>query len=211
MKIHSNYTLYWRVVPSGKRVVYYYAWDGNNVRRGGYSTGQTTITAAKLHCDRLFWEFAFHANSRLKVEFYEAKLPRRKACGFSSVYRDTKTKDKHNIPLPNDLINDLKELKRMNGDGFVFSLDGGVTPICRKTMYQDFHRALRQIGLSDDEITERHLHLHGWRHFFNTELLKGGLTIPQAQAITGHKSDRYTQPNPQGEGSPLDDGMVLPF
>jgi integrase len=42
-------------------------------------------------------------------------------------------------------------------------------------MYQDFHRALRNIGISDDEIAERHL--HGWRHFFNTELLKGGLTI----------------------------------
>jgi hypothetical protein len=29
--------------------------------------------------------------------------------------------------------------------------------------------------------------------FFNTELLKGGLTIPQAQAVTGHKSDRMTE------------------
>ena len=108
-------------------------------------------------------------------------------------YRDTKTKDKCNIPLPDGLIGELKELKRMNGEGFVFSLDGGATPMCRKTMYQDFHRALRNIGMSDDEIRERHLHLHGWRHFFNTELLKGGLTIPQAQAVTGHKSDRMTE------------------
>jgi hypothetical protein len=60
-------------------------------------------------------------------------------------------------------------------------------------MYQDFHRALRNIGISDDEIAERHLHLHGWRHFFNTELLKGGLTIPQTQAVTGHKSERMTE------------------
>jgi integrase len=108
-------------------------------------------------------------------------------------YRDTKTKDKHNIPLPDDLIQDLMGLKQMNGDGFVFSLDNGVTPICRNTMYKDFHRALRNIGISDDEIAERHLHLHGWRHFFNTELLKGGLTIPQTQAITGHKSVRMTE------------------
>jgi hypothetical protein len=60
-------------------------------------------------------------------------------------------------------------------------------------MYQDFHRALRNIGISDDEIAERHLHLHGWRHFLNTELLKGGLTIPQTQAVTRHKSDRMTE------------------
>jgi integrase len=77
-------------------------------------------------------------------------------------YRDTKTKDKHSVPLPENLINDLLELKRMNGEGFVFSLDGGATPICRRTMYDDFHRALKNIGMSDDEITERHLHLHGW-------------------------------------------------
>jgi integrase len=108
-------------------------------------------------------------------------------------YRDTKTKDKHNLPLPKDLIKDLEELKTMNGDGFVFSLDGGATPICRNTMYQDYRRALRNIGISDDEIAERHLHLHAWRHFFNTELLKGGLTMPQTQAVTGHKSDRMTE------------------
>jgi integrase len=356
MKIHSNYTLYWRVVPSGKRVVYYYAWDENNKRRGGYSTGQATITAAKLHCDRLlregklipnsdfmptfaeyaqgWWEWetcaylkkrrkrasltqAYADNNRknlknqlipyfgdmplnkitkddvenwfddmierdyqnttingwfgtLKTMLIEAverrlipkdptdrmqrlindrkeikiitpdefgklfvgdwrrvwdndhisytanKLAALTGMRASEVlglkgcfvygdhiylckqfdeygYRDTKTKDKHSIPLPENLINDLLELKRMNGEGFVFSLDGGATPICRRTMYDDFHRALKNIGMSEDEITERHLHLHGWRHFFNTELLKGGLTIPQAQAVTGHKSERMTE------------------
>jgi hypothetical protein len=81
----------------------------------------------------------------------------------------------------------------MNGDGFLFSLDGGATPICRRTMYDYFHMALENIGISSDEIAERHLHLHAWRHFFNTELLKGGLTIPQTQAVTGHKTERMTE------------------
>jgi integrase len=108
-------------------------------------------------------------------------------------YRDTKTKDKHNIPLPAEVINNLKDLRAMNGDGFVFSLDGGATPICRRTMYDDFHRALENIGISEDEIAERHLHLHGWRHFFNTELLMGGLSVPQTQMITGHKTERMTE------------------
>jgi integrase len=356
MKIHSNYTLYLRIVPSGKRVYYYYAWDENNVRRGGWSTGQSTVTAARLHCDKLLkagklipdsgfmptfaeyaqgwweWETCVYLKKRRKrrnltmsyadnnkknvknhlvpyfgemplnritreevenwlddliekdyqntsingylgtlktmlieavarkiltanpvekmeklvndrrdikiitpAEFKKlfvgnwrrvwdndhisytanklAGLTGMRACEVLGLrggfvyddhiylckqfdeygYRDTKTKDKHNIPLPADMINDLLELKRMNGEGFVFSLDGGATPMCRKTMYQDFHRALRNIGMSDDEIGERHLHLHGWRHFFNTELLKGGLTIPQAQAVTGHKSDRMTE------------------
>jgi integrase len=107
-------------------------------------------------------------------------------------YRPTKTKDKHNIPLTADLINELKEIKRKNGEGFIFSLDNGETPMRRRTMYDQYHMALRNIGISDDEIAERHLHLHAWRHFFNTEMLKGGMTIPQAQAITGHKSERMT-------------------
>jgi integrase len=104
----------------------------------------------------------------------------------------------------------------MNGDGFVFSLDGGATPVCRKTMYQDFHRALRNIGISDDEISERHLHLHGWRHFFNTELLKGGLTIPQTQAVTRHKSERMTEwylhfdPNEFAQARKVQENLLKP-
>jgi len=49
------------------------------------------------------------------------------------------------------------------------------------------------IKISKEQIAERKLHLHGWRHFFNTEMLKGGLTITQAQAVTGHKSERMTE------------------
>jgi integrase len=355
MKIHNDFTLYWRLIPSGKRVVYYYAYDTDGNRHGGWSTGETTMTAARITCNRLlregrlipnrgsaptfaeyargWWEWetcaylkkrrkrysltqAYADNNKknlknqllkffgdmplnkitkddvenwfdklieedyqnttingyygtLKTMMIEAvarklidkdptekmgrlvndrreikiitaeefkklfvgewkrvwdndrisytanKLAALTGMRASEVlglkggfvydgyiylckqfdeygYRDTKTKDKCNIPLPDDLINDLKELKRMNGEGFVFSLDGGAAPICRKTMYQDFHRALNAIGISDDEISERHLHLHGWRHFFNTELLKGGLSVPQVQAVTRHTSERMT-------------------
>jgi integrase len=377
MKIHSNYTLYSRVVPSGKRVYYYYAWDENNVRRGGWSTGQSTVTAARLYCDKLlragklipnsgymptfaeyaegWWEWetcaylkkrrkrhnltqAYADNNKknlknhllpyfgnmpvnkitkddieawfdklieegyqntsingyfgtLKTMLIEAaarkiipanpiekmeklvndrreikiitleefkklfvgdwkriwdndrisytanKLAALTGMRASEVlglkggfvyddhiylckqydeygYRDTKTKDKHNIPLPRKMIDELAELKSMNGDGFVFSLDGGGTPLCLKTMNDDYHRALRNIGISDDEIAERHLHLHGWRHFFNTELLKGGLTIPQTQAVTGHKSERMTEwylhfdPNEFAQARKVQEGLL---
>jgi integrase len=355
MKIHNDFTLYWRVSPSGKRVVYYYAYDKNDKRQMGRSTGETNMTAARVKCNRLlkegrliqddsykptfadyargWWEWetcaylkkrrkraaltqAYADNNKknlknqllpyfgdmplhkitrddveawfdklieddyqnttingyygtLKTMLIEAEarklidkdptdrmgrlvndrkeiriitpeefkklfvadwrrvwdddlisctanklaaLTGMRACEVLGLkgafvyddhiylckqfdeygYRDTKTKDKCNIPLPDGLISELKELKRMNGEGFAFSLDGGATPVCRKTMYQDFHRALNAIGISDDEISERHLHLHGWRHFFNTELLKGGLSVPQVQAVTRHKSERMT-------------------
>jgi len=29
MKIHNDFTLYYRVTPSGKRIVYFYAYDEN--------------------------------------------------------------------------------------------------------------------------------------------------------------------------------------
>jgi integrase len=356
MKIHNDFTLYWRLIPSGKRVVYYYAYDGEGNRLGVWSTGETTMTAARVKCNRLLregklipnsgymptfaeyaqgwweWETCAYLKKRrkrysltqtyannnkknlknqllpyfgnmplhkitrddveawfdklieddyqnttingyfgtLKTMLIEAvarklipqdptekmgrlvndrreikiitpeefrklfvgdwrrvwdndlisytanKLAALTGMRASEVlglkgsfvyedhiylckqydeygYRDTKTKDKHNIPLPPEMIDGLLELRAMNGEGFIFSLDGGVTPICRKTMYRDFHRALRNIGISDEEIAERHLHLHAWRHFLNTQLLKGGLTVTQTQAITRHKSERMTE------------------
>jgi integrase len=108
-------------------------------------------------------------------------------------YRDTKTKNKHNIPLPASMVADLNKLKQVNGDGFLFSENGGEKPVERKNLYRNFHRALVNIGISKKEIAERKLHLHGWRHFCNTEMLKGGLSIPQAQAITGHLSKKMTE------------------
>jgi integrase len=356
MKLHNDFTLYWRVIPSGKRVVYYYAYDEDGHRLGGWSTGETTLTAARVRCNRLLkdgklipnsgfmptfaeyaegwweWETCAYLKKRRKrhnltmayadnnkknlknhlvpyfasmpmnkitrdeienwldylidkdyqntsingylgtlktmlIEAVERKIipanPTEKveklvndrkaikiitreefkklfvmdwrrvwendnitytANKLAAVtgmrasevlglkggfvyddhiylckqydeygYRETKTKDKHNIPLPDQVINSLKDLKTMNGDGFLFSLDGGGTPICRRTMYNGFHQALGNIEISEDEIAERHLHLHGWRHFFNTELLKGGLSVPQTQAVTGHKTERMTE------------------
>jgi len=41
------------VVPSGKKVVYYHAYDQNGKRLFGKSTEQKTITAARVVCNRL--------------------------------------------------------------------------------------------------------------------------------------------------------------
>jgi integrase len=108
-------------------------------------------------------------------------------------YRPTKTKNKHNIPLLSEMIAELKELKTLNGDGFLFSHDGGETPVLRKTMYKGFRLALKNIGITKKEITERGLNLHAWRHFCNTELQKAGMSIQKVQAVTGHKSNRITE------------------
>ncbi|GHU14743.1 tyrosine recombinase XerC [Spirochaetia bacterium] len=108
-------------------------------------------------------------------------------------YRETKTKVKHHIPLTQGVIDELRRLMDVNGKGYLFSLDGGVTPINRKTMYNGFIKALKNIGFKVDQIRDRGLNLHAWRHFCVTELQKAGLTIQQVMAVTGHKSERMTE------------------
>jgi hypothetical protein len=56
MKIHNDFTLYFRVTPSGKRVMYFYAYDENGRRTQGRSTGQTRKTAAMVLVNRLLKE-----------------------------------------------------------------------------------------------------------------------------------------------------------
>ena len=53
MKIRNDFTLYFRVTPSGQRVVYFYAYDENGKRMNGRSTGETTKTAARVKCNWL--------------------------------------------------------------------------------------------------------------------------------------------------------------
>jgi integrase len=108
-------------------------------------------------------------------------------------YRETKTKVKHHIPLTGEVNADLKELKKVNGDGFLFSLTGGDKPVTGRHLYNGLRKAFIHIGISEKEIEERGLNVHAWRHFCNTELQKGGLTIQKVQAVIGHKSERSTE------------------
>jgi len=108
-------------------------------------------------------------------------------------YRPTKTKIKHHIPLTSELVGDLQELIKLNGDGYVFSLDGGNTPVSGVHLRNGLRKALKNIGISKKQAQERGLHLHAWRHFLNTELQKAGMTVQIVQAVTGHKSERMTE------------------
>ena len=108
-------------------------------------------------------------------------------------YRETKTKIKHHIPLVGELVEDLRKLMRLNGDGFLFSLDGGQKPVTGVHVYNGLLSALKNIGIGEAEIKERGLTFHAWRHFCNTEMQNGGLTVQQVQAVTGHKTERMTK------------------
>ena len=107
---------------------------------------------------------------------------------------------KHFIPLPAEMVRDLRKLIKVNKDGFVFSEDGGLQPVTRRRVYLGLHRALNNIGIGEDDIKKRGLNVHAWRHFANTEFLKGNLSVKKVQAVTGHKTegmtDNYTHFDP---------------
>jgi integrase len=102
-------------------------------------------------------------------------------------------KIKHHIPLASELVRDLRKLIKVNGQGFLFSLDGGTVPVTPKHIGNGLRKAFKNIGLTEDEVAERGLNFHAWRHFCNTELQKAGLTVKKVQAVTGHKSERMTE------------------
>jgi integrase len=108
-------------------------------------------------------------------------------------YRETKTKIKHHIPLDAELVVDLRKLMAVNGNGYLFSLDGGNKPVTERYIYSGLRKAVKNIGISEAEREERGITVHAWRHFCNTEMQNGGLTVQQVQAVTGHKSTRSTE------------------
>jgi integrase len=100
----------------------------------------------------------------------------------------TKTKENRAIPIMPEMMTLLRKLMKINGKGFIFSLDGGAKPVCYSYIRRDFTRALEKIGINDEEAKKRRLTLHSWRHFLNTVFLQLGLTLQQVQCVTGHKS-----------------------
>ncbi len=56
MRFHNSYTLFPRVLPSGLKVFYYYAYSPDGMRQTARSTGCLTITDARHHCQRLLNE-----------------------------------------------------------------------------------------------------------------------------------------------------------
>jgi integrase len=108
-------------------------------------------------------------------------------------YRPTKTKEKRNIPIAPVIRDELRQLAERNDKGYVFSLDGGETPVTRRLIYKKFHLALTGIGIDRKEIRRRGLSIHSWRHFFNTTLQMANVALSKVQSVTGHKSDRMTE------------------
>ena len=112
MRLHTDFTPYWRVIPSGKKAVYYYAYDQEGKRHGGRSTGEVSITAARRACNRLMRAgklipssgsmptFAEYALGRWEWESCAYLKKRRKRHNLTGAYADNNKKNLKNHLLP---------------------------------------------------------------------------------------------------------------
>jgi hypothetical protein len=90
-----------------------------------------------------------------KVVFYYQCYDENGNCSSGlSTGQVTKTKEKRNIPLALMIINEPRQLASENNNGYVFSPDGGESPVSRKLMY---NKALQAIGMTQQEIKRRGL------------------------------------------------------
>jgi integrase len=110
--MHNDFTLFSRVVPSGKTVVYYYAYDGEGKRLGPWTTGESNKTAARNYCNKLnregkllpgpkeiptFAEFSALFWDWDKSEYLKERRKRRK---LTQSYTDKNKKVVENILVP---------------------------------------------------------------------------------------------------------------
>jgi integrase len=104
----------------------------------------------------------------------------------------TKTKQNRNIPITTAMRGELDDLIRVNGDGFVFSENGGKGPVTMERINRGFEKALGNIGIDHKARLKRNLSFHAWRHFFNTVLRMNNVTDAKVQSVTGHRSRKMT-------------------
>jgi integrase len=105
-------------------------------------------------------------------------------------YGDVKTHKPRNIPIPAGLRRDLETLMGDNGKGYLFSVDGGKSPVGRRQVYKALYEALEHIGIDEKQRKERNLSMHGWRHFFNTTLLMANVSDNKVMSLTGHTTEK---------------------
>jgi integrase len=104
-----------------------------------------------------------------------------------------KTKDSRDIPITGFIYNEIAVLAAKNGQGFIFSENGGKEPFSRSRVYRESGAAFDRIGISKEERRRRGIALHHWRHFLNTALLMANINTLKVQKVTGHKSISMTK------------------
>lgn len=107
--------------------------------------------------------------------------------------KETKTQDKRMIPLPAETLSALRILIRENKEGFVFSNNAGKDPVDHTSITRPFYKALKVIGISEEDRKSRNITYHMWRHYYNSRLRAAGIPDSKIQMLTGHRTDEMVR------------------
>ena len=107
-------------------------------------------------------------------------------CQVSETLKDTKTHEQARIPLPSKVAKHLSALARLH-DGFIFSPDG-TRPVKHFVPEGALRRALRRIGISEEERLRRGICFHSFRHLFVSLLRGEGIPDPVVQSLSRHRT-----------------------
>ena len=69
--MRNDFTMFKRVVPSGAKAVYYYAYDENEKRRGPWTTKCLNFTEARNYCHKLIRKGALIPDRKKTMTFSE--------------------------------------------------------------------------------------------------------------------------------------------
>jgi len=71
------------------------------------------------------------------------------------------------------------------------------TPLSKTALLRGFKRALKRIGITEEQCKAQNLLFHSYRHGFNT-MIRGRVADEQLRRVTGHKTmamtDNYDTP-----------------
>ena len=106
---------------------------------------------------------------------------------------ETKTHSIREVVVPEQLLSKLKELVEMNNGGYAFSIIGGKTPVGSCKLRMSLNKALKKIGIDDDERKRRRISFHSWRHYFNTTMRSNNITDGKLRSMVGHATAQMTE------------------
>ncbi len=112
---------------------------------------------------------------------------------YKQGFTPTKTKENREIPLPESLEVMLKELSNGDQEDMLFCLGKDKSkPVTQWSMGKSLDRALKKLGIDEEDRKAKGYSFHSWRHYFNTIMRSNNIADSKLQKLTGHKSGKMT-------------------
>ena len=94
--------------------------------------------------------------------------------------------------LNQDEVTALKEYSERNNGGYVFSKSSGKSPMDQRVLRDRLNKAMKNIGIDDEERRKRNICFHSWRHYLNTTMRSNNIMDGKLRAMVGHSSQEMT-------------------